>query len=76
MKTKVEGKSELESIKVPDKASVKMQQLLSAKLATEAQFSTYTQGCFDALGLEGDWDLDTDTWTFNRKVHAEEVSDA
>ena len=63
--------SEINEIKVPDKVLPKLQQLLSQKNLAEMQFNIYVQGCFDALGLDGNWDLNTNTWTFVRLTKPE-----
>ena len=49
-------------IKFPGKAKVKAQQLLQQKQIAEMQFGTYVQGVFDSLGIDGDWNLDVNTW--------------
>jgi len=65
MSGKIEAKSELpDSVEIPTKVLPMLQQLLSQKNIADMQFKTYAQGCFDSMGLDGDWNLDTNTWTF------------
>lgn len=54
-----------EQVKFPEKALPKAQQLLQQKAMADMQFQAYVQGVFDALGLEGDWNLDVNTWTIS-----------
>ena len=63
------------TIKFPVKALPKAQQLLNQKAVAEMQFQTYVQGVFDALGLDGDWNLDIATWIISPKVEAEAVKE-
>ena len=53
-------------IKLPDKAKEKAQLFLTQAIEADKMFKTYIQACSDCLGLEGDWNLDTNTWTFSK----------
>jgi len=58
---------EAKSIKFPEKALVKAQQLLQQKAIAEMQFESYVHGVFDALNLDGEWNLDVNTWVICEK---------
>lgn len=40
------------------------QALLNASLLAQEKFKMYILGCKDALGLDGDYSLNTQTWEF------------
>jgi len=49
---------------LPPSAKETARVLLSASTQAKTKFQTYIQGCHDALDLEGDWNLNTQTWEF------------
>ena len=52
------------AIALPTGAKETAQNLLSAARQSQSQFRVYIEGCKDTLGLEGDWNLNTQTWEF------------
>ena len=57
---------ELNSLELPPKVLSRLQALLAQKNIADAQFNAYMQGVFDSMGLDGDWNLDTNTWKVTR----------
>jgi len=54
------------AIKLPEKSIEKLKVLFGEKQIAEGKLGIYLQAVMDTLGLEGKWNLDTPTWTFNR----------
>ena len=52
--------------KLSDKARERAQQLLLQAAEADRMFKIYIQACSDSLDLEGDWNLDTNTWSFDK----------
>ena len=52
------------NIALSNTAKAKAQALLSNALQAQGNFQMYIQGCKDTLELEGDWNLNTQTWEF------------
>lgn len=57
--------NERKSVALPEKAREGLKLLIAQKQLAEVQFQSYVKGCFDSLNLDGDWDLDIATMTFN-----------
>ena len=57
---------ELKSVVMPDEARAKAQILATTKTMADIQLQSFLEGCMAGLGLEGDWNLDTNTWTFTQ----------
>lgn len=53
-------------VKFPPQALLKAQQLFQQKAIADMQFQIYVQGVFDSLGLDGNWNLDTNTWIISQ----------
>lgn len=62
-------------VEIPEKAKIKMQILFSQKQAADLQFSSFVDGCFQALQLEGDWDLNTQEWVFTFRPKQEKTEE-
>ena len=60
-------------VEVPEKARAKMLVLWSQKQIADLRLESFVQGCFETLQLEGDWDLDTQTWVFNLRPTPKET---
>lgn len=54
-------------IVVSEIAKKKLTELLTARQGVEVQLQTYLTGLQDGLGLEGNWNLDIQTWQFTKK---------
>ena len=55
-----------ETVKVSAKVQEQAKSLLLAAQTANDRFRTYLEGCKDGLGLEGDWNLNTQTWEFTK----------
>ena len=58
-------------MEMPEKMKQTAQKLLAEAFNADARFRMYVQGCMDGLGLEGDWNLDTNAWTFTEMPKTE-----
>jgi len=56
----------MKSVKMPNSAKTKAQAWAMAKTLADTRLQSFLEGCMEGLGLEGDWDLDTNTWTFTQ----------
>ncbi len=63
---------ELKSVKMPDEAKIKAQTLATAKSIADIRLQSFLEGCMSGLGLKGDWNLDTNTWTFTQMPKPQE----
>jgi len=43
------------------------ERMLKAQIA-QTELQHYLNGCLQGMGLKGDWDINTDTWTVSKKV--------
>mgnify|MGYP001578875846 CR=1 FL=1 len=50
--------------KMPKDAVSKAQQLLVNKTIADIALQKYLEGVKDGMGLEGDWNLDSNQWVF------------
>lgn len=57
-------KKKLKSVKMSDNMRVKAEALATAKSLADLQLRAFLEGCMAGLDLQGDWNLDTSTWTF------------
>ena len=55
----------MKTVKMPQEMRGKANNLWVQKGMLEIKFQSYIEGCKDGLGLNGDWNLDLGTWTFN-----------
>lgn len=53
----------MEPIKLSRVIQEKAQSLMNQAQAAQVIFQTYIQGVMDAQGLDGNYNLDTNTWT-------------
>ena len=63
--------SEIEEIQLPEKIKVALGNLLAQRQNLENQIGLYCQGIIDGMGLEGNWNLDTDKWVLTKVSEAE-----
>ncbi|KKK99702.1 hypothetical protein LCGC14_2630090 [marine sediment metagenome] len=56
----------MKEIKIPDKVRGQIQNLLTQKATLESNIIMYAQGYTDSLGLEGDWNIDTNKWVLTK----------
>lgn len=56
-----------------EKMKAGAQTRMAAMQTAQAILQSYVMGCRDALGLEGEWNLDTATWTFSKMEPKEAV---
>ena len=50
-----------------DKAKENAKVLLSESVQSQQRLQFYIQGCKDTMKLDGDWNLNTQTWEFEPK---------
>ena len=56
-----------DSIVIPEKAKVKAIELRQLVIQAQNLFQIYVEACYNCLNLEGDWDLDANTWAFTKR---------
>ena len=49
---------------LPDEAIAQVKGLMANKAMADMSLYKFLEGCKAGLGLNGDWNLDTRTWTF------------
>lgn len=57
--------NERHPVGITEKARESLKVLIAQKQLADAQLQAYVRGCYEAMELDGDWDLDTAHWTFN-----------
>ena len=62
-------------VALPEAAKKRVAQLQNEIALANMKLQAYAQGCIDALGLEGDWNLDTSQWVFTKIVKPEPVKE-
>ena len=63
----------MDEIQVPEKIKVALSNLLAQRQNLESQISLYGQGIMDGMGLEGNWNLDTQKWVLTKILAPSEV---
>mgnify|MGYP001598736762 CR=1 FL=1 len=56
--------TEKKEVQLPQSAKEKAIALFNQTRVAQLQFQSFLDGCKEGLGLEGNWNLDTNTWTF------------
>ncbi len=54
----------MKKIKLPNEAIVQVQSLLMSKNQADIALQKFLEGCKAGLGISGNYNLDTKTWTF------------
>ena len=54
----------MKKIKLPNEAIAQAQGLMMTKNLADMALQKFLEGCKSGLGLNGNWNLDTKTWTF------------
>ena len=53
-------------MKIPKDMIEGIQGKLMAVQMTQRELSSYVEGCLQGLGLKGEWNLNTVTWSFEK----------
>jgi len=53
------------NVKMSESMKAKAQSLMAESAMASTRLQMYIGGCKDGLGLEGDWNIDTQTWEFS-----------
>lgn len=56
----------MKEVKLPDEAIRQAQRLLADRNLIDISLQKFLEGCKIGLGLNGNWNLDTKTWTFTK----------
>ena len=54
----------MKKVKLPNEAITQAQGLMMGKNLADVSLQKFLEGCKSGLGINGDWNLDTRTWTF------------